>query len=656
MTYSVRTEVLTMERVSESAVGFVIPGYQRPYVWHDDDVLKLIEDIKNAYVGGESHYFIGSSLSAYREEKRSFELIDGQQRTTSLMLIALAFKIKGVQCALANLAIRQGSPRLQFEIRDSVQHLLGSLAGLEEFTRPGDEDIRNDPYLTRIQAALTVLAQRVETYKKDQDVSLEGLADFIYCRVQWVNNVVPATMDLNRLFSSLNTAGIQLEPVDILKSKLFNQITSEKALYSAIWQACEHTGNYFERNLRQLFANADWEQLEYRDLSEYDEKRFGLLVAEPEAGLKGVTIAQLADEPESDPREISSPSRLSTCEVDKLDDETVYCRSIISFELLLLHTLRIFYANSGRVDIDARVKVENLLLIFDSLLSLDEKSIKGFIKLLWKVRYVFDTWVVKWVERDDSHDPQLRLTRQSHSRSHDKSYINRQVKELSELVQLQAVRNFTGDRSAHYWLTPFLSVLVNKPEIGEPDVLAELERIDNVMSQAVHTQKQASFSLAKGENPKLQDWQALMSYLQESNSTGFEHYWFQKLEYILWKQGDKSSDEKLKKYRITSKNSVEHVHPQHEEYNSQLESKALHAFGNLVLLSPSENSSYSSQAVAKKKADFISKPHYDALKLKEIFRLYDRDQQWSEGQINEHQRDMLHLLAKHYGKGMIDGY
>lgn len=75
--------------------------------------------------------------------------------------------------------------------------------------------------------------------------------------MQWVNNLVPAAMDLNRLFSSMNTAGIQLEPVDLLKAKLFKKITSEKPLYKAIWLVCENTNNYFERNVKALFPNAD---------------------------------------------------------------------------------------------------------------------------------------------------------------------------------------------------------------------------------------------------------------------------------------------------------------------------------------------------------------------------------------------------------------
>ena len=87
--HQVKTEVLTLETVTTKAMGFVIPSYQRPYVWRDEDVIKLFDDIREAYAADESQYFIGSVLSAVRAGKEAgiYELIDGQQRTTTLMLL-----------------------------------------------------------------------------------------------------------------------------------------------------------------------------------------------------------------------------------------------------------------------------------------------------------------------------------------------------------------------------------------------------------------------------------------------------------------------------------------------------------------------------------------------------------------------------------------
>ncbi|EOW9281737.1 TPA: DUF262 domain-containing protein [Vibrio cholerae] len=648
MSSKVETELLSLQIIATKDLGFVIPCYQRPYVWREEEVIKLFDDVRDAYLAKEPHYFIGSVLSALNGDKSQYELIDGQQRTTTLMLLSLAFKAVGIEAQLAHVSIKGENPRLTFEIRESVRNLLGSYAGLDKITKPGEEDIRKDEYLVHLEANLTILKQQVDKLAKQPDIDIYGFADYIFNQVQWVNNIVPASMDLNRLFSSLNTGGIQLEPVDLLKAKLFQHITTDKAVYSGIWQACEHTDNYFERNLRQIFEDADWQKLEYNDLANYQAELFPLVSSSNSVQRVGKSIAEIA----SGSLDFYVEPEQSESQSDDFDDETVYCRSIISFELLLIHTLRIFCTQKSWDDLAPRIRASNLMLCFERLLQQDERTIKSFIELLWQVRYQFDTWIVKWVEHDDREDAQLRLT----SISKNKAYINRKAKELGLLAQLQAVRNFTGDRSAQYWLTAFLSRLVAEPKAKDEDVVALLERIDNQMSLTSETQKEASFKLALGTSPQTIPWEEQAIYLKSSLGTRFEHYWFQKLEYLLWKNGDKANDDKLKRYRITSKNSVEHVHPQNEEYHHELEKSQLNAFGNLVLLSPGENSSYSNQTVAKKKADFDSKPRYDALKLKDIFETYiQSNSQWSAIEIDKHQQNMLKLLEKHYMEGVVNG-
>lgn len=653
ISHQVNTELLTLQKVHENGLGFLIPSYQRPYVWSGEDVIKLFDDIKEAFTAGETQYFIGSALSARRasDDHEVYELIDGQQRTTTLMLISIAFKAMGVTSALAAVSVLGEQARLSFEVRDSVRNLLGSYAGLEKLARPGTEEIENDEYLKPLAANLTVVKQQVEKLEEEADFDMGAFADYLYRKVTWVNNIVPVTMDLNRLFSSMNTAGIQLEPVDLLKARLLKQIKTDKALYSQIWQACEYLENYFERNLRQLFLEADWNAFEYGDLKSFTDNFFKADANLESRVSKGKTLAMLLDEVNAGDAPDNADESVLNGGESEIDDETVYCRSIIGFELLLIHTLRIFCAQNSWQDLEPRIKAGNLMACFEDLLQQDEEVIKAFIQLLWQVRYQFDTWVVKWVEHDDREDPKLRLTSISRSQSGRNYYINRTAKELSELVQLQAVRNFTGDRSAHYWLTALLGRLIEQPDMTEAQVLATLEHLDNDLSLTTETQKEASFKIAKRQQPLRADWLTQEQYFDLPRGTSFEHYWFQKLEYLLWKQGNKG-DEKLRRYRITSKNSVEHVHPQNEEHKNVMVHDALDAFGNLVLLSPGENSAYSNQAVLKKKADFESKPRYDSLKLKAIFELHtEAGNKWTETEIAAHQSHMLYVLSQHYQQG-----
>ena len=226
---------------------------------------------------------------------------------------------------------------------------------------------------------------------------------------------------------------------------------------------------------------------------------------------------------------------------------------------------------------------------------------------------------------------------------------------MSALVLLQSVRNFTGERSAQYWLTPFISRLVARNTQKEETALKILDRIDNRMSLAEVSQKEASFLHAKYEKPRMTSWSDHLAYFYEPNGTSFEHYWFQKLEYLLWKQLKKSESsfssehlKKFKRYRITSKNSVEHIHPQS---NSKLVKDHLHHFGNLVLLSPGENSSYSDKPESVKRAEFMKKDTYDSLKSKHIFEQMVDGGDWTVENIDSHFSNMLAVLSNHYEEG-----
>lgn len=64
-----------------------IPEYQRPYRWNDTNVRQLLEDIKSSFLSGKKHYLIGSVILHNNEKLKSFDIVDGQQRLTTLLLI-----------------------------------------------------------------------------------------------------------------------------------------------------------------------------------------------------------------------------------------------------------------------------------------------------------------------------------------------------------------------------------------------------------------------------------------------------------------------------------------------------------------------------------------------------------------------------------------
>jgi hypothetical protein len=122
------------------------------------------------------------------------------------------------------------------------------------------------------------------------------------------------------------------------------------------------------------------------------------------------------------------------------------------------------------------------------------------------------------------------------------------------------------------------------------------------------------------------------------------------LEYILWKNWESPKPNEFENYRIVSRNSLEHVYPQNPENllkNPKIADEYLHSFGNLVLLSVSQNSEYSNKSVDEKRSMFINKNNtYDTLKSYFVFQ----NKIWTEEEIKKHQSDMIERIKTHYKK------
>lgn len=663
MTRQVESRLETCASLVDDGMGLMIPSYQRPYVWPVDDVIQLLEDIANAWKAGEAHYYIGTIITARAgvagdpAARGQYELIDGQQRITTLMLLALA-----IDAALRGSRLhafpRLGRlPRLAFAIREHVQAFLGHACGLPDHPPPNAACLAND-YVIHLARALDAARQAIDAMATREDDGLHAFAEFFFTRVTWVNNIMPEGMNLNRLFAKINTSGLQLEQSDILKAQLLRKISRSRTRYDLMWQACENMSNYFERNVRKLFPDAPWHTLHYRELARFDERLLGADTSDLDGKTTDawMSIDELAGQPAPapDPGTKSTPDRRAD-DAREEDGDQIYCRSIITFAQLLMHALRIHLARrAGAEDIPSRLHVARFSDCFRHFVAhASQSEASAFIECLWEVRYHFDRWVVKWVSTDGEDEERLRLSSVHDSTSNGTRRFVRHFPDAPDhLTQLQAVRYFTGERTAQYWLTPLLGLLAREQDADRARALELLEHIDDTLSIATCTQKEASFGLLTGAAIARESIDTVCARLaNDAQGTRFEHYWFQKLEYILWKSQPLPGfdEEKLKRFRITSKNSVEHVHPRRHEYREALEHHLLDAFGNLVLLSPGENSSYSNQDPEKKRVDFHKKPVYDSLKLAHIFHVMGKGA-WTPAGIASHQERMIAHIRSHYAR------
>jgi hypothetical protein len=131
----------------------------------------------------------------------------------------------------------------------------------------------------------------------------------------------------------------------------------------------------------------------------------------------------------------------------------------------------------------------------------------------------------------------------------------------------------------------------------------------------------------------------------------FAHYWFYKLEFVLWYLGEKNTDT-WKKFRLTAKSSVEHISPQTptERDDNRVED-TLHHFGNLALVSRSLNSEFGNLPFNEKRQRFRNnnKLSMDSLKMDLIYE----NERWNDVLAMEHQRKMIECLDAYYGRTAI---
>src|SRR5688572_6116594 len=111
---NIDSEILTIEEISLSSYQFNIPRYQRLYVWSDEQVDTLLEDLVDGFKSNNKMFYLGGILIVKSKIKEDlYDLIDGQQRFTTLWLLSLHLGND-----LSSFMETDGNLRLRFSIRE----------------------------------------------------------------------------------------------------------------------------------------------------------------------------------------------------------------------------------------------------------------------------------------------------------------------------------------------------------------------------------------------------------------------------------------------------------------------------------------------------------------------------------------------------------
>lgn len=643
-TNTIKSELQTFKEIAESDIQFNIPRYQRLYVWVDEQIDTLLEDLLDAFVSKKKLYYMGGILIVKSDSKANlFDLIDGQQRFTTLWL--LSFELKH---SLEKFLRVDDELRLRFSIRKKASEYFQKLLKNDPhgYTELPDDDKENS--LSKIANSQGRIQRFISEELIKNNIRPEDFAAYIFENVCLIITEVPPQTDLNKLFEVTNNRGVQLKQHEILKAKILKPFSNKqkRIRYGKIWDACSEMENYIERNLASetgLKNNEISECFDKNNLVFDLDKLFRKLIdrGKSQQEIKPIRLDSiLSDKSTSKFESINNKKLNEHPEEEEGEEEPV--RSILSFPQLLLHTLRIYLLQNGANDIH-KISEKELLHTFNEYAEIDnEIKAKKFIRLLFDVRFVFDLFIIKWIKISDNEEIHGIKPLQKYNKPRKWIYYLRRnkVSDNDGFTLLQAMLYHSQQITTQYWLTPILwNALHNKHKSSLYD---KLRLYDNILfcTNDDRTLPERTWSLLKmisaGETLK-GDYNT--KKLHENLGVDFPHYWFYKLEFILWYRL-RNVHTDWKNFRMTAKNSVEHVSPQNPNYKEDIVSDlCLNSLGNLALVSRKINSEFSNKPFKEKKARFLysRKGRVDSLKLDLIYR----NDRWDDDLCEEHKKDII---------------
>lgn len=208
--------------------AFFIPPYQRPYTWDEENTRQLLTDIQDAIENKETEYFIGSIVTIEKKKNAEYEVVDGQQRLTTLNIIFSALveilDSEGIKSQLRDRLMLSDvyadppevSPRLRVRKRDQDTFLKVVIHGqsIVDRTSLSDSELH---FIDNRQAAL-------EFFKGKSQKECKAYAQYLEKQVYLVFISAEKFDSALRLFNVLNARGVPLSNSDLIKSHLYGEV------------------------------------------------------------------------------------------------------------------------------------------------------------------------------------------------------------------------------------------------------------------------------------------------------------------------------------------------------------------------------------------------------------------------------------------------
>lgn len=575
---------------------YEIPIYQRSYAWREDQINQLLDDIDteiNLQSSRDETYFFGN-LIVNENDDRVYEVIDGQQRLTTLFLL---------QCYLFDKKPSKGS--LTFETRNKSNQTLKFIAA--------DKDIDDEK-----ANSLTDGYGIIEKYFMKQGINK---ADFIkkLDKVKLIRIQVPKKIDLNHYFEVMNTRGEQLELHEIVKSRLLSVMSDplDRKIAAEIWGKCAKLDSYIQMNFsvekRNQIFDKEWDNLNEKIINFDSLKAY---YSKDHSVQKSHTLLEI----------LNDKHKVSEVKPEELESDRF--ESIIFFPNFLLQV----EAASKMKDADeSNLNDNNLLENLKSNWS-SEAAAKNFIFMLLKCRVIFDRFILKREFTADFKESGRwslqKLKRYGSQINYINTFsddnLNRQILMLEAVFRI----TYTSPKTMGW-----ISEVMRNELAGEEDLLTVLEKHAREKVIKSDFTNKSGFGIER----------IVFTYLDYLLFRDGYSY-----------QGEQIIPVRPADWYFQFRSSIEHFYPQKPTEIEPFDEKILNNFGNLALITVSGNSTFNN-ATPIGKATTNPNIIKQSLKL-EIMAQMTKDNRdiWDKEMIENHQKEMFKLLENDIGSNDIN--
>ena len=334
---------------------YEVPIYQRNYAWEKEEIFALIQDVYDAYTTKNQTYFIGTLVSFHKGDQ-VYEVIDGQQRLTTINLVLGALKIP-IQNKLTYRARKKSNDTIQSIPNFKIDEKDNGIVNGFKYTADSIKEIVPEKCIGEFK-----------TYFQHS--------------VHLIHYQVPKDIDLNHYFEIMNSRGEQLEKHEIIKARLIEKLNdADKAKFSRLWEFCSEMNVYIQQKYREVLIFGE-------TLSDFKVSKFDDL-PNVDGNTNTQKIIDLINYKGTDKQQD---------EEDKIDT----FQPIMDFSNFLLIVLKLTRIEESSFDLTSFILDDKELIREFDKVQVDKEFIKKFGFNLLKAKFLLDNYLVHHSNEDDT--------------------------------------------------------------------------------------------------------------------------------------------------------------------------------------------------------------------------------------------------------------